>query len=99
MRRWPKEADAGVNDALPAGKPVPGLPAYRTMPGRGFKFVSAKLSVADLKLETKFEDNAKGAVFTTDLPVGKTQLKGLFQTADGEDVGAFYVYVERLEAE
>ena len=99
LRRWPKEADAGVNDALPAGKPVPGLPAYRTMPGRGFKFVSAKLSVADLKLETKFEDNAKGAVFTTDLPVGKTQLKGLFQTADGEDVGAFYVYVERLEAE
>ena len=88
-----------MNDALPAGKPVPGLPAYRTMPGRGFKFVSAKLSVADLKLETKFEDNAKGAVFTTDLPVGKTQLKGLFQTADGEDVGAFYVYVERLEAE
>ena len=99
LRRWPKEADAGVNDALPAGKPVPGLTAYRTMPGRGFKFVSAKLSVADLKLETKFEGNPKGAIFTTDLPVGKTQLKGLFQTADGEDIGAFYVYVERLDAE
>ena len=99
LRRWPKEADAGVNDALPAGKPVPGLSAYRTMPGRGFKFVSAKLSVADLKLETKFEGNPKGAIFTTDLPVGKTQLKGLFQTADGEDIGAFYVYVERLDAE
>ena len=99
LRRWPKEADAGVNDALPAGKPVPGLPAYRTKPGRGFKFVSAKLSVADLKLETKFEGNPKGAVFTTDLPVGKTQLKGLFQTEDGEDIGAFYVYVERLDTE
>ena len=99
LRRWPKEADAGVNDALPAGKPVPGLPAYRTMPGRGFKFVSAMLSVADLKLETKFEGNPKGVVLTTDLPVGKTQLKALFQTADGEDIGAFYVYVERLDAE
>ena len=69
------------------------------MPGRGFKFESATLSVADLKLETKFEDSAKGAIFTTDLPAGKTQLKGLFQTADGEDIGAFYVYVERLDAE
>ena len=61
--------------------------------------MSATLSVADLKLETKFENNPKGAIFMTELPVGKTQLKGLFQTADGEDVGAFYVYVERLEAE
>ena len=98
LRRWPKESNAGVNDSLPPGKPVPGQDAYRTMPGRRFQFVSAKLSVADLALETNFETNAKAAIFLTDLPAGRTQLKGLFQTTEGEDIGAFYVYVKKLAA-
>ena len=98
LYRWPKEANAGLNDPLPPGKPVPGLPAYRMMPGRGFQFSTASLSVADLELTTKFESDAKAAVFETELPAGRTQLKALLHGSNDEKVGAFYVYVQRLES-
>ena len=98
LYRWPKEANAGLNDPLPPGKPVAGLPAYRMMPGRGFQFSTASLSVADLELTTKFESDAKAAVFETELPAGRTQLKALLHGSNDEKVGAFYVYVQRLES-
>ena len=97
LRRWPKEADAGLSQGLPAGKPVPGQDAFRTTPGRKFQFVSASLSVAELELTTKVKRDAAAAVFETELPAGRTQLKALLQTENGDEVGAFYVYVERLD--
>ena len=68
------------------------------MPGRGFQFSTASLSVADLELTTKFESDAKAAVFETELPAGRTQLKALLHGSNDEKVGAFYVYVQRLES-
>ena len=99
LRRWPKEAEAGLNEGLPPGKPVPGQEAYRMMQGRQFKFDSASLSVAGLELTTEVEADAAAAVFETELPAGRTQLKALLKTVGGDEVGAFYVYVERLGAE
>ena len=66
--------------------------------GRKFQFVSASLSVAELELTTKVDADAPAAVFETKLPAGRTQLKGLLQTESGEEVGAFYVYVQRIGA-
>ena len=97
LRRWPKEAKTGLNDGLPAGKPVPGQDAYRTMLGTAFQFTSASLSVAGLELKTELEAGAEAAVFETELPAGRTKLKALLQTDAGDEVGAFYTYVERLD--
>ena len=97
LRRWPKEAEAGLNEGLPSGKPVPGQQAYRLTTGRKFNFVSASLSVAGLELTRNVGPNESAAVFDTELPAGRTQLKALLQTDDGEEVGAFYVYVEGLD--
>ena len=96
LRRWPKEAEAGLDQGLPAGKPVPGQTAYRMTPGRKFQFVSASLAVAGLELTTKVDADASAAVFETELPVGRTQLKGLLKAESGDEVGSFYVYVERV---
>jgi len=96
LRRWPKEAKAGLSQGLPPGQPVPGQQAYRMMDGRKFQVASASLSVAGLELTTEVEADAVAAVFETELPVGRTQLKGLLQTESGDEMGAFYVYVKRL---
>ena len=98
LYRWPKEANARLNDSLPPGTRVPGHRAFRMTPGRGFQFSSASLSVANLELTTVFDSNVKAAVFETELPAGRTQLKALLQTSDGNKVGAFYVYVQLLES-
>ena len=97
LRRWPKEAEAGLNQGLPAGEPVPGQKAYRTTPGRKFQFVSASLSVAGLEFISELDSDDLAANFITELPAGRTELKALLQTDGGDEVGAFYVYVELLE--
>ena len=99
LRRWPKEAEAGLSQGLPAGEPVPGQEAYRTTPGREFQFTSASLSVAGLEFVTEVEPDDAAAFFITELPAGRTELKALLQTESGDEVGAFYVYVELLEKE
>lgn len=94
--RWPDEANAKLNDSLPAGKPAPGAKAYRMTPGKGFKFVSANLRIGELKQKKSVSPDDKDVVFETDLLAGRTQIEAKLITADEGTVGAFYVYVERI---
>ena len=94
--RWPDEANAKLNDSLPAGKPVPGAKAYRMTPGKAFTFTSASLRVGDLEQKKSVSPNDKDVVFETDLVAGRTELEAKLITADEKMVGAFYVYVEKI---
>ncbi len=99
LRRWPKESGAAIAADLPPGADVPGVPAYRTTPGKGFAAMTASLTVGEQQLQKNIADAGKEnhVSFELDLKAGDTRLSGLFTDAKGKKLGAYYAYVTRLK--
>ena len=97
LRRWPVEADHPIAADLPPGEDVPGQPAYRTTPGKGFAATDATLEIAGQKVEAKVAGaDATHVTFELELPAGITKLQGTFTSADGTQLGSYYAVVEKL---
>ena len=97
LRRWPEESNAAINAGMQPGEPVPGVKAYRMTPGRKFELSTATVEVSGKSLSNTFEPDAVEAVFTSELPAGKSRLFAEFHAADGSSVGAYYAYIKRIE--
>src|SRR5262249_43940252 len=93
LRRWPREADAGIASGVPAFRAVDGgLPAGKALP-----IASARLKLGDLN-ETKPVSSAdKGIKFTVALKAGaKLPMQSWFYDSNGEELcGAYFAYVRR----
>ena len=97
LRRWPEETDAGINEGMEPGSPVPGSSPFRMTPGRKFSLNRATVSISGKDIEATFDTDAKEAVLTTELPAGRSRLTTLFHGEDGSQVGAYYAYIKLLE--
>ncbi len=98
LRRWPEEANVGINVGMEPGKPVPGMKAYRETKGRKFVGLNkATVEIAGKSLSAEFADDAVEAVITAELPAGRTKLTAKFHADDGSSVGAYFAYIKRLE--
>ena len=96
LRRWPKEADAPIDAGLNAGADVPGAKAYRAHPGKALAITKASVRIGRHEAEQAVQPGAKEAVFKMRLQAGVTQLHTRFHTREGQALGAYYAYVERL---
>ncbi|MEP4077658.1 arylsulfatase [Haloferula sp.] len=98
LRRWPAESGAGINEALPAGKGVPGpSEAFRETPGKGIEATHATLRIDGKDLETKpVPAKAAEVSFETELKKGSYQFSPVFKLKTGE-VGAYYAIITWLE--
>jgi arylsulfatase B len=96
LRRWPLEADASIDAELPPGEIVPGDRPFRARPGKRIAAVRARLQVGEKTVELPVERGAKEALFRIKLQQGKTRLQARFFTAEGEEYGAYYAYVNRF---
>ncbi len=96
LRRWPKETAASIDAGLPPGEPVPGDRAFRVQPGKAVSVVRATLQIGDQSAESSIESGAEEAVFKMDLKAGTTRLSARFFTEQGDWIGAYYAYVEKL---
>ena len=90
------EADTAIDAGLPAAPDVPGQRAYRAVPGKAIRPVTAHLQVGDIEAQQAIPAGAKEITFRVPLPAGKQRLKATWKTADGEVYGAYYAYVEKL---
>ena len=95
LRRWPRETRVDSAASIPAGKPVPGLVAFRETPGKALKFKAASVKVGDKTMEKTFS-GGNGATFEMTLSQGETFIEAHFKTTDDEIVGAYYVEVEKV---
>lgn len=98
LRRWPKESGFAIGADVAPGPGVPGVPAYRTTPGKGFDAKSATLTIGDIHQEKDIAaaGNIPAVTFELDLKAGDTQLSGTFINSEGTELGAYYAYVTRL---
>jgi hypothetical protein len=83
LRRWPAEADAPINAAVPGGKAIVAT--------------EARLKIADVDLSKPIPADAAAVTFDVDLKAGKTTLQTwLTDKKTGQSRGAYYVYVTHL---
>ncbi|OYP28966.1 arylsulfatase [Rhodopirellula sp. MGV] len=96
LRRWPVEVNGPLTQSLAAGKPVPGDRAYRETPGKAIAAVRANLVIGKRSESSEVDATASEVAFDLDLEAQSTKLWASFETASGEEFGAYFVYVERL---
>jgi arylsulfatase A-like enzyme len=95
LRRWPRETGLDMDASLAPGKPVDGLKAYRETPGKSLKLKTATVKAGDQTSE-KQVTGGEGTTFNMTLPEGKTFIEAYYHTADDQQLGAYYVIVEKV---
>jgi len=94
LHRYPKESGAGFNSKVPMGDKIDGGVPYPE--GIPIDVSSVKLRIND-KEETKLTGKADiNALFKFDLEVGEQELKTWLSDKSGNQLGAYYVYVQKM---
>jgi hypothetical protein len=101
LRRWPREADAAIRATLPGiTSEVNDIPLHKwgeKPEGRALDFISARIQAGGHDLIRPVGNQDKGILFSIPLSAGPVTLKTWFYTPEGEDWGAYYVYVTKTD--
>jgi arylsulfatase A-like enzyme len=96
LMRWPKEADKAIREGFPASAmPIPGGQPFGE--GIALDIVGARLKIQDYDETIDVSETMKSADFVLDLEIGKTKLQTWFTLNDSLSLGAYYVYVSKLD--
>ena len=99
VRRWPKEIDHPINASLPAegmsdiflnSKPV------RVGEGKSIPALKVRLRVGDRQVEKEIAQEDVSALFELDLQPGPNIVRAWLIDANGNQQGAYYVYVSLI---
>ncbi len=97
IARWPREAGAAIDEAIPSGEPVPGLRAFRETPGVGFDATQAIISLNGETFNQAVHPGDREVSFDVVLESGRLNLGSWFENEIGEQFSAYYAYVERVD--
>jgi hypothetical protein len=100
LRRWPREEGRALSEGIPGGPPVSyfdqttesGFGGGIAIPIRG-----AGVRIGEEAVSRAVAPGDHAATFTLELPPGPTHLQTYFDTGDEQDLGAYYVYIDRLD--
>lgn len=95
LSRWPLEANTAIVSPMAKGRPVPGQAGFRETKGVAFPAVSAQLNIAGQSLSKAVGKFDQYVEFSLKLPAGKTQLMASFVDDKNNQLGAYYVQVEK----
>lgn len=96
LRRWPRESGAGIRDGVPRYVPFDNFRAFDTFPpGKALNITRARILFGDQEQTMPVNSEDQEVTFTFQLPAGETDLQTWFITEDGEEFGAYYVYIKR----
>jgi len=95
LRRWPKEADAGIRSSVPAFTPFdPFLGDLEE--GKALDIRQARVKLGDKTVTEPVVEDALSVTFDFEVEKGETFLQTWFIDSDGDEFGAYYVYVDKL---
>jgi arylsulfatase A-like enzyme len=96
LRRWPKEADAGIRASVPAFTPFdPYLGDLEE--GKALDITQARVTLGDKTLTEPVDENDMSVIFTFEVEKGETFLQTWFIDSTGDEFGAYYVYINKLQ--
>lgn len=82
LRRWPMEAAAPINAAIPGGRVI--------------RANKARLAIGQVDLAKPVSEDAREVLFRLPLKPGKMSLQTWLTADDGTSWGAYFVYVRRV---
>jgi arylsulfatase A-like enzyme len=97
LRRWPEESNSAINAQLAKGAEVPGVSPYRARPGKSIEPIRATLSIGAVKASLPVDASQKEIKFELNLKAGRARMNARFFTKSGQEFGAYYAYVKRLD--
>jgi hypothetical protein len=96
LRRWPRETDNEICSGLPASDiPIPGGEPFG--PGKALDIKNASIRVGETEETQTVNPGDKSASFSIRCPAGKTRLKSWFNGEDDLSLGAYYVYISKVD--
>jgi len=96
LMRWPEEAGRAIREGIPASTvPIPGGRPFSE--GRALDIKQARLQIREFNDSVQVTDEIKAATFNVSLRKGKTTLKTWFTGKDNLSLGAYYVYIRKLD--
>ena len=96
LRRWPAELDLPIEAAV-SSEEAAQIPYTPDTDSTTIHPVKARLMIFDREAVTEVGPDDKAVTFHLQLSeTGVTQLEAWFVDAEGEEQGAYYVYVERI---
>lgn len=95
LRRWPKEAEAGICASVPAFTPFdPFLGDLQE--GKAHDIRQARVKLGEKIVTQQVDADALSVTFTFEVEKGETFLQTWFINPAGEEFGAYYVYINKL---
>jgi arylsulfatase A-like enzyme len=101
LRRWPRESNLAIRSAVERFVPTDSFMAYDDdmapfPPGPGLDIVSVRVKFGNVVQRLDVESDAEEVSMEFDVDATADELQTWFITADGEEFGANYVYIEPL---
>lgn len=87
LRRWPREADMKITEG------IPGEIKDWFSGGVAIPVTRARIRIGDYEASRDISGDEKGVIFEVSLKKGLTHLQTWFEDAEGNERGAYYVYV------
>ena len=95
LRRWPREANAGICESVPAYTPFD--PSLGDLPeGVALDIVNSRIQWGDTIQEAEVAADAQEVIFELDVSLGEQYLQTWFIDRNQEAFGAYYVYLTKL---
>ncbi|MFI3281894.1 MAG: sulfatase/phosphatase domain-containing protein, partial [Rikenellaceae bacterium] len=98
LRRWPVETGLKLHDTAPVRPAREGTSVGASVKGRSLPITEALISVQGVEKSVKVNEGDEYAKFTIVLERGETKLQTWFKMKDREDIGAYFVEVERISS-
>ncbi|WP_341224504.1 arylsulfatase [uncultured Arcticibacterium sp.] len=96
LRRWPMETKLALNAEAPIRPAKEGTSVRASKKGKALNITAARLAIQDLALSKEVDSDSEYVEFEIELEKGQTQLKTWFTLDNEEELGAYFVIVEKL---
>ncbi|GLR18456.1 N-acetylgalactosamine-6-sulfatase [Portibacter lacus] len=97
LRRWPEETHLALTAEAPIRPAIPGTSVSASKKGKALAIQEAKLNIQGQDLSKKVDPDAEYVEFSIELVKGSANLKTWFVLADQEEIGAYFVNVEKVD--
>lgn len=95
LRRWPEELDQPIRGSIPGRAGVPGGNPFAE--GKILPVSKARIAVGGQEMSADIASDAHQVSFELELEAGPTQVKTWLEGEEDIELGAYYVYVSRVE--
>lgn len=96
LRRWPEESGLSLGAEAPIRPAIPGTSVSESKKGKALSIDKAKIEIQDVSVTKNVNLSQEYVEFTVELAKGDTHLQTWFTLKNSEEIGAYFVTMERL---